>query len=800
MMRSQLGSARILALCLAISLVFLPSLVSIRPTFGQQILPGAQSQTSGPAVVANPTRLPPVVQAPPQVRPRLSQVDPATLARLKQRHAYPGAPIVRDRPSESGPVPGPLTPTLQRGFEGVNQDTNVALGFLARPPDPDIAAGPNHIIQVENVVVRISMKDGTTVSTTSLATWFSLVGAGCGMNGCDPFDPRVAYDPVEGHWILIALHQSFGPPEVSRMLVSVSQTSNPTGLWNLYNLDGSFVCGCTLGTGNTFSDFPDVGFDLILSTAPTSGAIYLTTNNFMFTAPYSFRTSIVWILSKAQLYTGAVLSYLRGFDFTNFNGTQAFTYRTAKMYGANPGVGYLVNSTPAYGYFLTLWSVTPTYPPAAISMTRQATIMVGDYYVPPPARQPACDPLYLETSDNRLINAVWRNNQLYTMLTESNGDASNIRYNRINTSTNTLGVSVSIGDGTNFYFMPSVAVENSGNTAIAFTRSGTGEFASARYTGVNNSDIVQPSTLMHAGAICNTGYRWGDYSGAAVDPVGFRRIWLLNEWSADSVCAACTGTWDWSTWAARVQFGVMTTIDVYNPATGTFYLRNSNSAGAADLAFSYGPGGLGWIPIYGDWTGQGIRTVGLYNPATSTFYLRNSNSAGPADLVFGYGPAGAGWLPVVGDWNGDGVDTVGLYNSTTSTFYLRNSNSAGPADLTFGYGPPGADWTPLAGDWDGDGIVTVAVYNPATGTFYLRNSNSSGPADLTFGYGPGSLGWVPRVGDWDGNGTTTVAVYNPATGSFYERNSNSAGVADIVFGYGPGGLGWLAGAGDWDGN
>ncbi|HQD57564.1 MAG TPA: hypothetical protein PLX26_13925, partial [Candidatus Competibacteraceae bacterium] len=96
------------------------------------------------------------------------------------------------------------------------------------------------------------------------------------------------------------------------------------------------------------------------------------------------------------------------------------------------------------------------------------------------------------------------------------------------------------------------------------------------------------------------------------------------------------------------------------------------------------------------------KTIGLYNPDTSIFYLRNSNTNGIADLTFSYGPPGAGWLPLVGDWGHNGIATIGLYNSDTSIFYLRNSNTNGVADLTFSYGPPGAGWLPLVGDWNGD--------------------------------------------------------------------------------------------------
>jgi Tol biopolymer transport system component len=241
------------------------------------------------------------------------------------------------------------------------------------------------------------------------------------------------------------------------------------------------------------------------------------------------------------------------------------------------------------------------------------------------------------------------------------------------------------------------------------------------------------------------------------------------------------------------------TVGVYDPAGGTFYLRNANSAGNADVAFGYGPGGLGWLPLAGDWNNDGIDTIGLYNPATGVFYLRNTNNAGNADVAFGYGPGGLGWKPLVGDWNGDGTDTVGVYNPTTGVFYLRNTNNPGVADVAFGYGPGGQGWQPLVGDWDGNGFDTVGVYAPTTSTFYLRNTNTAGVSDVGFNYGPGSSGWTPLGYDWNGDGPETAGLYAPATGVFYLRNSHSAGVADQCFAYGPGGLSWLPLAGDWNG-
>jgi S-layer protein (TIGR01567 family) len=213
------------------------------------------------------------------------------------------------------------------------------------------------------------------------------------------------------------------------------------------------------------------------------------------------------------------------------------------------------------------------------------------------------------------------------------------------------------------------------------------------------------------------------------------------------------------------------TIGIYRSNTSTFFLRNSNTAGFADLAFGYGAAGD--IPLAGDWNGDSTDTIGVYR--NGVFYPRNNNSAGFADLAFAYGQTGD--VPVVGDWNGDGIDTVGMYRN--GVFYLRNNNSAGFADLAFAYGNPGD--IPVVGDWNGDGIDTIGVYR--NGVFYLRNNNSIGFADLAFAYG--QSGDIPVVGDWNGDGIDTIGVYR--NGVFYLRNSNTAGNADLNFAYGQSG-------------
>jgi hypothetical protein len=227
---------------------------------------------------------------------------------------------------------------------------------------------------------------------------------------------------------------------------------------------------------------------------------------------------------------------------------------------------------------------------------------------------------------------------------------------------------------------------------------------------------------------------------------------------------------------------------VFDPGTGTWYLRNANSAGPPD-AGSFAYGAPGWSGVIGDYAGDGIATVGVVDPA-GTWYLRNANTPGAPDISpFAYGLPG--WIPVVGDWDGQGPAGIGAFDPSTGVWYLRNTPGPGAPDFTpFAYGLPG--WIPVVGDWDGDGTDTVGVFDPGTGTWYLRNSNSPGAPDAVFAYG--GAGWVPVAGDWDGDGVDTVGVVSPS-GVWNLRNVNAPGAPDIpTFAYGLGGWQPLAGA------
>ncbi|QDV81866.1 SdrD B-like domain-containing protein [Planctomycetes bacterium TBK1r] len=248
----------------------------------------------------------------------------------------------------------------------------------------------------------------------------------------------------------------------------------------------------------------------------------------------------------------------------------------------------------------------------------------------------------------------------------------------------------------------------------------------------------------------------------------------------------------------------MDTVGLYQGDISLFHLNSELATGASVDYTLFGPDNdAGWIPLAGDWDGDGTDTVGLYQPSTSMFHLVNSLGQGTSDQLFAFGPSGnAGWIPLAGDWDGDGVDTIGLYQPDISLFHLKNSFGSGSSDIYAFFGPSGdAGWTPLAGDWNGDGTDTIGLYQPDLSLFHLSNSFAGGASDIYVAFGAsGNVGWTPLVGDWNGDKIDTIGLYQPDDSIFHLIDTFRSGASDYLFAFGPAGdAGWTPLTGDWDG-
>ena len=138
-------------------------------------------------------------------------------------------------------------------FEGLsNQDNFNVFGFRVNPPDPVGDVGPNHYVEMINLVFGVYSKTGTLllgpVDTGTL--W-----AGFPIEDCtDPSgDPIVVYDQLADRWILSqfttrGLDDPTGQAPFYNC-VAISQTPDPTGAYFRY----------AFTTGNFFPDYPSTG-------------------------------------------------------------------------------------------------------------------------------------------------------------------------------------------------------------------------------------------------------------------------------------------------------------------------------------------------------------------------------------------------------------------------------------------------------------------------------------------------------------------------------------------------------------
>ena len=89
-------------------------------------------------------------------------------------------------------------------------------------------------------------------------------------------------------------------------------------------------------------------------------------------------------------------------------------------------------------------------------------------------------------------------------------------------------------------WMPSIAVDQSGNTVIGYSTSSTAIFPSIRYAGrlANDppSDMGQGEAIMFAGVGSHTsGSRWGDYTRTEVDPSDGMSFYHVNQYAQSGI-------------------------------------------------------------------------------------------------------------------------------------------------------------------------------------------------------------------------------------------------------------------------
>jgi hypothetical protein len=110
-------------------------------------------------------------------------------------------------------------------FPGVGANGNV-------PPDPNIAVGPNHIVQTVNTRIAVYSKTGVMAAgyPKSLSSIWTALGGACATNNAG--DPIVQYDRLADRWLVFQIGSLSSPYS---QCYAISTSGDPTGSYNLYS-------------------------------------------------------------------------------------------------------------------------------------------------------------------------------------------------------------------------------------------------------------------------------------------------------------------------------------------------------------------------------------------------------------------------------------------------------------------------------------------------------------------------------------------------------------------------------------
>lgn len=460
--------------------------------------------------------------------------------------------------SQTGPAPVPeaASPGPTTNYLALEDMAIVGSSYWVIPPDTDGAVGLSKVMVALNNNYRIQDKAaGTVLSTVAMSSFWSAAG------GSGYFDPRTLYDPYNSRWIVAAVCNSGSAN--SAILVGVSQTSDPSGLWYLFRVDAD-------STNVSWADFPTIGFN--------KNWVAINVNLFNnSTGSYTASKMLVadYPQMRAGVYSG---TFITG---TNFCASPVATYSSTEntLYAANhlssAGATYRVDtitgtpSAPTYTTGTTKTRTGGAWAQISGNILPQAAPLSGTSSCGSP-------PCKLETQDVYIRSTpVMRAGYVYysqTVGLPSGGYTHTaVQWTKVEASTGNYADGGRVEDptatstnGGKWYAYPHIAVNQYGDMVLGFSQFASDQYVASGYTVHARGDaagVMNDPYIYKAGedyynmTFSGSRNRWGDYSKAQVDPSNDTDLWILDEYAK-----ARTGTDDgtgvnssrWSTWWARL--------------------------------------------------------------------------------------------------------------------------------------------------------------------------------------------------------------------------------------------------------
>jgi hypothetical protein len=448
-------------------------------------------------------------------------------------------------PISSGAAANPVpTPT---SFDAMSLlDT---AGYV--PPDTTVGAGDTYVVEAVNSQAEVYDKNGNGVGLLNTAACTT-----------DPStdtvsDPRVLYDAAAQRWFISTT--TFSPIGDASWNVLVSVGSDPAvTTWYCLIIPTSGIRNPDGSTGN-FPDFPKIGMSadkVALSGDAFSPSGHGRSQN------YKFQGTEFIVINKSDL-----LSWFPGSSSTINNVLFApdqgdFAIEPAQQLDTPTGTLYMaaVNSGVSSTSTMHVWEVTGVPGGTGLNaLQTNVTPLTIDTISYPPNAQQAGTSVLLDTNDDSLLDAVYRDGSLWVSANDACAPGEStvrscLRFINVDTSAMSVAQDFDYGDPGMYYYYPAIRTDGSGNLFASFTGSASGTYASA-YAAMQTTGTPNELTNLSVTRAGDYPYtisppRWGDYSGAAVDP-NDGSVWLGAEYATGISVFGLSDPW-WGTAIAHV--------------------------------------------------------------------------------------------------------------------------------------------------------------------------------------------------------------------------------------------------------
>jgi hypothetical protein len=433
---------------------------------------------------------------------------------------------------------------LDLSFNGGDSDANASvLGFRVTPPDPHGDVGPNHFVQMVNLVTTIYDNSGNVVMGPFAGNQF-WAGFGGLCETTNSGDPIVMYDERADRWVVsqFAINSSTTAPFFQ--CFAISQTSDPTGAYHRYSYSYT-----------SLNDYPKLGI---------SSDAYLAMYNF-FTPPFFF-------FGGAQIAAYDRDAMLAGTSAAQviFNlGTTAFGYVPIDVdhFGTDT-IDNLFVSTYAPQNQVTIRKIDVDWnnpSGATTSLVSQFAVTSFDADLCTASRE-ACVPQpspggSLEALSDRLMTRaqVWdfgtHKSMVFTHTVDAGSGRAGVRWyelRKVGTGSWTLHQSSTYAPADGLHrWVPTIAINGNGDIGLSYMVSSSSVHPEIRYTGQTadqsgTGTMNVTETQIVDGAGSQTGAaRAGDYSYTGVDPSDNTSFWATNMYVNEG------GSFEWDTRIAK---------------------------------------------------------------------------------------------------------------------------------------------------------------------------------------------------------------------------------------------------------